>query len=638
MRLSDNGNGSFTNPVIFADYPDPDIIRVEDDFYMVSSSFTDAPGIPVCHSRDLVNWKIIGHAYDRLPETNPAYSMADGQVAYRGGSWAPSIRHRADGFYIAFNTPAEGFCVAHSVNAEGPYELTWFDGHELYDPGLFFDDDGRVYVVHGANDIYLTPLSSNVRSVSGEPRLLYTTQYGTPLEGSHVYQRRGFYYICNTCRGYNGMQLVYRSEQIEGPYESRLITADDFNYAGAGLHQGGFVELANGETWFFLFQDRDYVGRVPVLIPMRWVDGWPVVGEVDNFGKVSPTNRKPALPEAAFSSTLGGDDFDSMRLGLQWQWNHNADDARWSLAARPGWLRLTSGHATDLLHARNTLTQKIMGDGCVATVMLDVSGLQCGDRAGLCVLGFPHAYLAVEKVESDWRMVFVRDGAQSDVTPLWKTPIVYLRCEARADGTAHFFYSADDVSFHVLGTPLVMQFSVRSFLGNKFGLFCFNPSGEGDFGHVDFDWMRYDCDGVHANHYDGQKRTEFDRYDSEHGIDTHRKVEKQPGQFVVNVHNGDWLQYDSIDFGNGVTRFKMLASVSGQGGQLELRIGGVDGRVIGECITPGNGERNPWLSPWQKFGCDVETIAGRQSLTFVARGPSVAFLRLDHFQFTNPNN
>lgn len=497
---------------------------------------------------------------------------------------------------------------------------------------------GSVYVVHGANDIYLTPLSSDVRSIAGEPQLLYTTQYGTPLEGSHVYQREGFYYICNTCRGYNGLQLVYRSEKIEGPYESRLITADDLNYAGAGLHQGGFLELADGETWFFLFQDRDYVGRVPVLILTRWVDGWPVVGEVHNFGKISPTHRKPSLPVAEISSTLGGDDFDATRLGLQWQWNHNPDDARWSLTARPGWLRLTSGHAIDLLHVRNTLTQKIMGDGCVATVKLDVSDLQTGDRAGLCVLGFPHAYLAVEKCDSEWRMVFVHDGTESDETSVWKTPVVYLRCEARADGTAHFFYSADAVRFQAIGTPLVMQFSVRSFLGNKFGLFCFNPIEGARHGYADFDWMRYDCGRVHANHYDGQKRVEFDRYDAERGIDTHRKIEKQPGQFVVNVHDGDWLQFDSIDFGEGVTRFEMLASVCGQGGKLELRIGGVDGRVIGECIVPGNEERNPWLSPWQSFGCDVEPSAGRQSLTFTARGSSGAFLRLDHFQFQNPNN
>ena len=293
MRSSDNRNGTFTNPVIFADYPDPDIIRVGSDFYMASSSFTDAPGVPICHSPDLVNWRVIGHAYDRLPDTNPHYSMADGTVAYRGGSWAPSLRHHRGVFYVCFCTPAEGFFLYSSPTPEGPYGMTWFGGRELYDPGLFFDDDHRAYVIHGANDIYLSELTDDLKGIAGPPRLLYSTCYGNPLEGSHAYKRGGFYYICNTSRAYNGIQIVYRARHLHGPYESRVVCADDLNYSGAGLHQGGFVELADGQTWFFLFQDRDYVGRVPILLPVTWADDWPLIGDPANFWKAPVTCRKP---------------------------------------------------------------------------------------------------------------------------------------------------------------------------------------------------------------------------------------------------------------------------------------------------------------------------------------------------------
>lgn len=489
MRHSDNLNGTFTNPLIFADYPDPDIIRVGADFYMVSSSFHHAPGIPVCHSRDLVNWRVVGHAYERLPKTNPAYSMQDGKVAYRGGSWAPCIRHHNGRFYIGFNTPDEGFFLCIAERPEGPYEMIPFH-QELYDPGLFFDDDGRVYVFHAAVGICVSELTADARSVKSGPVPIYQTAFGYPFEGSHAYKRNGWYYVCVTSRGYNGLQLCLRSRNIHGPYEARVLSGDDLNYAGAGLHQGGFVELENGETWFFLFQDRDYVGRVPVLQPVHWTDGWPVFGDPQNYWKASVTCRKPSVDGShPVAVPVAGDEFDAPQIGLQWEWSHNPDDAGWSLTERPGWLRIRAGKAADFLHARNTLTQRITGPASSAVTRLDVRGLAEGDIAGLAIANIPYAFIAAARTGGEIRARMVNNGRLvAESAPLAEGEI-FLKANADADGHARFFFGTDGEALTSLGEPFLMEFTVKTFLGNRFGLFCYN-AGEEKGGCADFDFLR----------------------------------------------------------------------------------------------------------------------------------------------------
>ena len=636
MRYSDNGNGTFTNPVIFADYPDPDIIRVGEDFYLASSSFTDAPGVPVCHSKDLVNWRIIGHAYERLPAGNPGYNMEDGKVMYRGGSWAPSIRHHRGIFYICFNTPAEGLFMCESPRPEGPYQMTWFGGRELYDPGLFFEDDGRAYVIHSCGDLYLTELTPDARAIAGPERLLLSSSHGQPMEGSHVYKRGGYYYICNPSRGYYGIQIVHRSRQLLGPYDSRVICADDMNYSGAGLHQGGFVELAGGETWFFMFQDRDYVGRVPVLLPVTWEDDWPRLGDPANYWKVSATCRKPATGAAApLETTEQGDDFDETAPGLQWHWNHNPDDQRWSLTARPGWLRLTAGFAGGLMTARNTLTQKILGHGCHGTVRLDIRGLRRGDVAGLCILGFPSAYIAVTVAETGWWLVMVNNDIEIERLEIARegVGILYLRAEADREGRGRFYYSRDDVAYKSLGNELHMQFSVKSFLGNKFGLLCYNSIPEAEGGYCDFDFFRYECARRFGNDLDAFEEISAADYDAEHGTDTFRRTEKQPHQFLVNLHNGDWFRFDHIDFGDGAEKFEILAAPVGHGCEIELRLDSPDGEKIGACMLPGNGEKNQWICPWLKFSCEMKPLRGPQTLCLKMIGGEGHLARLDWFTF-----
>jgi beta-xylosidase len=633
MYTSDNLNGTFSNPLIQGDYPDPDIIRVGDDFYLVSSSFTCAPGIPVCHSTDLINWRVIGHAYARLSETNPAYSMVDGAVAYRGGSWAPFIRYNAGKFYIGFCTPAEGFFMCIAERPEGPYEVIPF-GTELYDPSMLFDDDGRVYMCHGANGIVITELTPDARGIKGEAVDIFQTPFGTPLEGSHIYKRGAWYYICLTCRGYNGIQTALRSRHIHGPYESRVITADDMNYGGAGLHQGGFVEMANGETWFFLFQDRDYLGRAPVLLPVRWEDDWPLLGDPANYGKVPVTSRKPALPPGPLSLPEGGDEFDAPTLHLRWHWNHNPDDTRWSLSERPGWLRLKANAAPAFLQARNTLMQKIIGPTTRADTRLDFSALRPGAVAGLAVVNIPYAFIGVALGDDARRVIVVHDGQEMASAPVpenaWE---IHFRADIDAAGEAHFSFGFDGANFQPLGPGFVLQFTVKTFLGNRFGLFCYTTASSPAEGHADFDYLHLPALQP-AHRYNAFSEIPAVGYDHERGTDTQRITEKRPMQNLINLNEGDWVLFDQVDFGDGgAAHFIAHASPIRNGGRIEVRLGDADGELLGTCDIPPDGNVHDWAGTFRDYACSIRRVTGMQAICLRFRGAGKVLYRLKSFRF-----
>ena len=508
-------------------------------------------------------------------------------------------------------------------------------GVEFYDPGLLFDDDGCVYVVHGANGLSVTELTADARGVKSEPVSIYETAFGTPLEGSHIFKRDGWYYLCVTSRGYNGMEICLRSRTIYGPYEARVVCADDMNYAGAGLHQGGFVELENGETWFFLFQDRDYVGRVPVLQPVQWVDGWPVLGDAKNFGKAVVTCKKPSVQgRYPVSIPEQSDDFDETQLGLQWQWNHNPDSARWSLSERTGWLRLRPSQAPDLLHARNTLTQKIYGPSCIATTCLDFSGLVEGDLAGIAVQNIPYAFIGIHREQGVGRLVMVDNGCLKQRSDVQDGQQIYLRVSVQSDGLARFSYGFNGIDFMPFGEPFLMQFTVKTFLGNRFGLFSFNQNPGTETGLADFDFLRFDP-LQSANYFSALDWIPATAYDAEHGTDTQRPVEKQPQQYLVNLNEGDWIRFDQIDFGSGTDRFKVRASAVGCGGRIELRLEGADGPLIGVCAIAGNGNRDVWNGSFAEYECPVLQTYGVHPLHLRFVGPGRYIFRLASFIFSN---
>lgn len=496
----DNGDGTFTNPLMWGDWPDPDIIRVNDEFYFISTSMHYVPGCPVAKSKDLVNWTMVGYAVDRYDE-DPRYDLKGGAL-YLNGSWAPTLRYHNGKFYAAFCTPygwgteTGHFSVCEAENPAGPWTRTIFPEY-LYDPGLFFDDDGKVYVAHGQGKLYITELNSDVKSVKGKPVEIWNKRFkdsqtlggGFGMEGAHVYKINGKYYITCPAGGTKGWQICLRADNIYGPYEHKLIIHDDTSYPPNGLHQGGMVQLANGDWWFIIMQDRGPIGRVPHLIPVEWVDGWPMLGR---NGKDVITYQKPDVgKEHPVAVPATSDDFNSEKLGLQWQWNHNPDNARWSLTERPGHMRLKASKADNLKYARNTLTQRVQGPSSEGTVEIDVSGLKDGNIAGFGIFQTPHAYVAIQQEAGKRKIIMCNDGKTIESIDTYDGDKIWVRARVTdKDFTARFYYSINGKDFAPIGNVLKMGLGLP-WTANRFALFNYSTTEEGVGGHADFNWFRF---------------------------------------------------------------------------------------------------------------------------------------------------
>jgi beta-xylosidase len=488
----DNGNGTFTNPLMWGDWPDPDVIRVGDDFYFISTSMHYVPGSPIARSKDLVNWEMVGYAVPRYDE-DPRYDMKGGN-AYLKGSWANTIRYHNGTFYVGFCTPAGSrtergnFSICTANHQKGPWTRTIFKEY-LYDPGLFFDDNGKVYVVHGQEKLFVTELNADALSVKTPKKEIYNNREYPYLEGAHVYKVNGKYYIMGATGGTTGRQICLRSDDIYGPYESKEVINDDHTYPGNGLHQGGMVQLKDNSWWFIIMQDRGPIGRVPNLEPVTWVDGWPILGEK---GKGVETYKKPVLGQKIPIVVPGtSDDFSAAKLGLQWQWNHNPDDQKWSLKERKGYLRLKPGKAMKLSEARNTLTQRVQGPYSSGTVEIDVSALKDGNVAGFGVFQFPYAFLAV--LQKGGQKSIVMMNADSTVTSVsFKGNKVWFKASVTHIGfKASFAYSTDGKKYQAIGNTLAMGLGL-DWTANRFALFNYSTEDSGLAGYADFNWFRFD--------------------------------------------------------------------------------------------------------------------------------------------------
>ena len=496
----DNGNGTFTNPIMWGDWPDPDLIRVDDKFYFVSTSMHYVPGCPIAVSEDLVNWEMAGYAVERYDE-DPRYDMQGGNL-YLNGSWATTIRHRDGKFYVGFCTPYGwgrekgnfSICIADKV--EGPWERVIFPEY-MYDPGLFFDDNGKVYVVHGQGTLYLTELNEDVRSVKGKPVKIWDQRFknahelggGYGMEGAHMYKINGKYYITCPAGGTEGWQICLRSENIYGPYEHKLIMYDDSSYPKNGLHQGGMVQLKNGDWWFMIMQDRDAIGRVPCLVPVKLIDGWPMLGDE---GKDLITYPKPATgKKSLLKSPATTDEFNTAKLGLQWQWNHNPDNEKWSLTERKGYMRLKASQAENLKEARNTLTQRVQGPSSEGTVEMELTGLKDGNVAGFGIFEFPYAYVAIEQENGKRRLVMCNDGENIETIPDFQGEKLWIRTRVMdRDFRALFYYSTDGINYKRIGNTLKMGLGLP-WTANRYALFNFSRTPEGIGGYADFNWFRF---------------------------------------------------------------------------------------------------------------------------------------------------
>ena len=497
----DNGDGTFTNPILWGDWADPDVIRVGDDFYMVSTSMHYVPGCPIITSKDLVNWKMAGYAVDRYDE-DPRFDLKGGSL-YLNGSWAASIRHHNGKFYVAFCTPngwgiEKGhFSVCEADRPSGPWKRTIFPEF-LYDPGLFFDDDGRVYVAHGQHVLYITELNADVRSTKGKPVKIWEKGFKDSqtwgkdfgMEGSHMYKINGYYYITCPAGGTRGWQVCLRSRNIYGPYEHKIIVEDDASYPGNGLHQGGMVQLKNGDWWFIIMQDRGPMGRVPHLLPVKWVDGWPMMG---TDGRDAIVYDKPKTgKQQPLCAPATDDEFSKKQLGLQWQWNHNPDNTKWSLTERPGYMRLHASMAKGLTSARNTLTQRVQGPASHGTVEMELGGLKDGCVAGFGIFEFPYAYVGIHQEHGKRRLVMCNDGKIVETAiDDYRGDKLLIRARATdKDFTARFFYSTDGSTFHPIGNVLHMGLGLV-WTANRFALFNYTTEASGIDGYADFNWFRF---------------------------------------------------------------------------------------------------------------------------------------------------
>jgi beta-xylosidase len=487
------------NPLIWADVPDPAVIRVDDTYYMSSTTMHMSPGLPIMRSKDLVKWDLVSYAYDRLAD-NDALDLQNGQDAYGEGSWASSLRYRDGTFYVSTFSASTGRTHVFSTeNVEsGAWRAVSFTP-SLHDSSLFFDDDGRVYMVYGAGDIRLIELEADASGIlpGGVDQVIVPgaslvagNNVGLLAEGSQLRKVDGTYYLMNITWPSGGIRtaIIHRAQQITGPYEGRVALSDQ------GIAQGGLIDTPDGRWYAFLFQDSGSVGRVPQLVPVGWQNGWPVLG-VD--GRV-PAVLDILVSGQGVSGIVTSDEFErstgAAPLPLAWQWNHNPDNARWSLDALPGALRLTTGRVDpELVRARNTLTQRTFGPTSAATTVVDVSQMRNGDRAGLTVLQQRYGFVgvAMDGNAKTIAMVSAESGAPQTLAavPLDQARVfLKVECDFRnRTDKAYFYYSLDGTSWTAIGQRLQMSYTLPHFMGYRFGLFNFATVEAG--GSVDFDYL-----------------------------------------------------------------------------------------------------------------------------------------------------
>lgn len=485
----DNGDGTYTNPIIASDFPDPDVIRVNDTYYMVNTTMFVFPGVTVLKSKDLVNWDYCSSAVPRF-DFSKCYDL-DSCSRYGHGQWATSLKYHNGKFYMLFITLDEGGFICSADKAEGPWKITHLP-KGFYDPGLFFDDDGHIYVAQGYSTISITEVDSTFAPISKDS-VVYVGDIRKGLEGSHVYKINGYYYMYSTYGGRDGIQVALRSKNIYGPYEQKVVLRDTTPGVNFGVHQGALIQTQTGEWWTMLFVDGGAFGRFPSLQPVTWVDDWPMVG-VNGKGVV--TYRKPNVGKTyPVTNMPTSDNFDSTTLGMQWAWNHNPDSTKWSLTERQGWLRLHTASVTEnFMMARNTLTQRpfVNYDQSIPTLgitRMDVSHMQDGDIAGLASFGMPYGYIAVKDSAGTKNIIVVNDGKVVATEALKNTKIVYLRTiGSNKTGIATFEYSYDNETYTQLGDEIHMRFDLRIFTGNKYCLFNYGTKKLG--GYVDLDWFK----------------------------------------------------------------------------------------------------------------------------------------------------
>jgi len=500
------------NPMLWADVPDPDIIRVGDTFYLVSTTMHLMPGAPIMKSKDLKNWETVGYIFDKLTDS-PKYDLSPTEgTVYGRGQWATSLKYHKGKFY-ALLAPNEAGSMGDTYiftadKAEGPWKIVSRMRH-FHDCSLFFDDDDRVYVVYGTGE--MMELKKDLSDViEGTHRHIFKREADETglLEGSRMIKHNGKYYLLMISHVYapgrHRREVCYRADNIQGPYEKRTILQSEFGGFSYEA-QGTIVDTQDGDWYGIIFQDRAGVGRVLTVMPCRWIDGWPMLG--DEEGKV-PARVRPLKSGEPAKSIVCADDFSGEKLGLHWQWNHNPVDKAWSLTERPGYLRLKTARVVPNLYlAPNTLTQRMEGPKCTGSVALDLSKMKDGDIAGLAAFNDNSAVMAIKKVGKKLTLELSEQKVKLsqrekkvenvDIKVVESVELkqqkIWLRIDAnfvpRTD-IANFSYSLDGKEWTKIGGDYRMGFDwQRFFMGTKFGIFNYATKKVG--GYVDVDEFAY---------------------------------------------------------------------------------------------------------------------------------------------------
>ncbi|MDO4994376.1 MAG: glycoside hydrolase 43 family protein [Bacteroidales bacterium] len=595
---ADNGNGTFTNPLFYDEFSDPDVLRVGDDYYLAGTTMHCVPGLVILHSKDLVNWENVSYCFDRFDFPEDRFSLKNHEEIYGQGIWAPCIRWNDGKFYLYSNVNGKGLQCYISENIEGPWRHVNMQGN-IYDLGVLFDDDGKVYAIHGYGTVKCTELKPDMSGpVEGTERVIIPEGNGVG-EGHHMYKINGRYYLISTDYRPNGRTLCSRADNIWGPYETRVITADEtYGYHAASLtqwqgriqpdghpfrlgpldkdatactnaHQGGIVQALDGTWWALFMQDFHSIGRTVCLMPMTWVDGWPMVGLPNNLGRAPRTWFKPGTknneqltmnncPHGPYERS---DNFDGKALGRIWQWNHNPEDKMWSLTG--GRLRLKTMPAEQLMWARNSLTQRVIGPQSVTTVELYAKNLKDGDVAGLGNINVPCSWIGIVK---DGNALTLRCFEQLtndtvDVQVTLSKGRIWLRSVGDYDNDqAQYAYSTDGINFQTLGRMMPLSYQLCTFQGSRHALFAFNVKGHNG-GYAEFDNFT-----VEEPCADRSKNIPYGR--------TFRIVNKATGRPAVCDPHG--LLYDTRE-GDKSQRTQFRIIDHGQG-QVSLQC--LDGRYI----------------------------------------------------------
>lgn len=512
--VSDLGNGKYKNPILYADYSDPDVCRVGDDYYMTASSFNCIPGLPILHSKDLVNWTIIGHAISRMPE-NAIFGEG---VNHGGNVWAPSIRYHKGEFYIYYGDPDIGIFMTKTKDPAGEWEplVLVKEGKGLIDACPLFDDDGQVYLAHAyagsragiKSLLAVTRLTSDGKKAVGDSKIIYDGHDIDPtIEGPKFYKRNGYYYILAPAGGVaTGWQLAMRSKDIFGPYE-RKVVMEQGNSPINGPHQGAWVDTPTGENWFIHFQDVGAFGRITHLQPMVWKNDWPVIGEDkdgDGCGNPVLTYKKPNVGKTyPITTPAESDEFNTNSLGLQWSWHSNPQDWWYFTNKEQGCLNLYSVPLPDnyksLWDVPNLLLQKTPAPEFKATMKLTLKpdNRFKGEKTGLVVMGLDYGVITFESAE-DGFVLSQAECMQADkgnkekinAQAKVKDATVYLQVKVNSKAQCEFLYSTDGKKFTKLGNTF--QAREGKWIGAKVGTFCLRPVKGNDGGRVEIDWFRLD--------------------------------------------------------------------------------------------------------------------------------------------------